>query len=38
MALILLCPAAALAVPMTLSHQGRLLDASGAPLDGSYDL
>ncbi len=31
-------PASALAVPMELSHQGRLFDALGAPLDGSNDI
>ncbi len=34
----LLIPFAASAVPLEFSHQGRLLDATGAPLDGSFDL
>ena len=31
-------PALASAVPLQLAHQGRLLDAEQAPLEGSHDL
>lgn len=34
----LLASASALAVPMELTHQGRLLDSTGTPLDGGHDL
>ena len=34
----LLAPALTLAVPLQLAHQGRLLDAEQAPLDGTHDL
>ena len=34
----LLLPASVLAVPLQLAHQGRLLDAEQAPLDGQHDL
>lgn len=33
-----LLPAAALAVPQTLTHQARVLDASGAPISGTRDV
>ncbi len=33
-----LLPSAALAVPMEFTHQGRLMDASGLPLDGTHDV
>ncbi len=36
--LALLLPATALAVPMELTHQGRLFDGAGLPLDGPNDL
>ena len=35
---VLLAASAAHAVPMQLAHQGRLLDADGAPLDGEHTL
>ncbi len=35
---LVLAPLVASAVPTTLSHQGRLLDATGAPLDGDHDV
>ncbi len=35
---LLVLPAVASAVPMTLDHQGRLFDSLGSPLDGSNDL
>ena len=35
---LLLAPSIALAVPLQLAHQGRLLDADQAPLEGSHDL
>ena len=34
----LLIPSLAAAVPMTLQHQGRLQDSSGAPLEGSHTI
>ncbi len=34
----LVTPALASAVPLTLSHQGRVFDALGVPLDGAHDL
>ena len=36
--LALLVPAMAAAVPLELSHQGRLFDSSGVALDGAHDL
>ena len=33
-----LLPSVTLAVPLQLAHQGRLLDAEQAPLDGEYEL
>ena len=35
---LLLVPIAASAVPVELAHQGRLFDASGAPLSGAHDV
>ncbi len=35
---LLAAPIAALAVPQTMQHQGRVFDALGAPLSGSHDL
>lgn len=35
---LLFLPTLALAVPTELTHQGRILDASGDPLDGSFSL
>ena len=36
--LALLLPSAALAVPVQLNHQGRLLDTAGTPLSGAHTL
>jgi hypothetical protein len=33
-----LSPMSALAVPLTMTHTGRLLDATGAPVDGTRDI
>ncbi len=38
LALALLLPATALAIPMQLTHQGRLFDNTGGALDGSHDV
>ncbi len=35
---LVLLPATAVAVPHSMSHQGRLMDALGVPLDGQHDI